>query len=173
MMPETWRAIPGYEGSYEVSNRGGVRSLDRVILNPLPTGAIRRQTVKGRALKPGVAKLGGYHYVNLCAAGESKQQSRHVHRLVMDAFVGPQPLGMQTRHLNGNPADNRLENLTYGTPAENGADTIRHGRSGANTTHCKRNHELAGDNLQAGAQGRRVCLACRRERHHERKAMSS
>lgn len=53
--------------------------------------------------------------------------SRTVHRLVMEAFVGPRPPGMMCRHLNGNPHDNRLSNLAWGTPAENVADAVRHG----------------------------------------------
>lgn len=50
-----------------------------------------------------------------------------VHRLVLKAFVGPHPDGMETRHLNGNRGDNRVENLVWGTRAENAADKRRHG----------------------------------------------
>ena len=50
-----------------------------------------------------------------------------VHRLVLEAFVGPCPPGCETRHLNGNPADNRLCNLAWGTHRENAADKVRHG----------------------------------------------
>jgi hypothetical protein len=50
-----------------------------------------------------------------------------IHRAVMLAFVGPLPDGMVTRHLNGNPLDNRLANLEYGSPAENVQDAIGHG----------------------------------------------
>jgi hypothetical protein len=52
-----------------------------------------------------------------------------VHRLVMFVFVGRQRRGIQVRHLDGNPANNNLSNLRYGTPKENGEDTVRHGRS--------------------------------------------
>jgi hypothetical protein len=53
--------------------------------------------------------------------------TRYVHRLVLEAFVGPCPEGMECRHLNGVPADNRLENLRRGTPKENHGDSVRHG----------------------------------------------
>jgi len=51
-----------------------------------------------------------------------------VHRMVLLAFVGPAPEGMKCRHLNGNPKDNRLENLCWGTSSENNRDIVRHGR---------------------------------------------
>ena len=52
---------------------------------------------------------------------------RYVHRLVLEAFVGPCPAGYQGCHNNGNPADNRVENLRWGTASSNVADAVRHG----------------------------------------------
>jgi hypothetical protein len=54
-------------------------------------------------------------------------RNRQVHHLVLEAFVGPCPPGMESRHLNGNPADNRLANLAWGTHKENIADAIERG----------------------------------------------
>lgn len=51
----------------------------------------------------------------------------HVHRLVLEAFVGPRPPGQVARHLNGRSRDNRLSNLCWGTQAENAADSVDHG----------------------------------------------
>lgn len=68
---------------------------------------------------------GGYQYLRLSVGG--KQIQRTVHRLVLEAFAGPCPRGMECRHLNGNPSDNRPENLRWGTKAENAADKIKHG----------------------------------------------
>jgi hypothetical protein len=51
-----------------------------------------------------------------------------LHRLILLAFVGPKPSGQQSRHLDGNPANNALDNLCYGTPQKNRADRTRHGR---------------------------------------------
>ncbi|WP_439621469.1 HNH endonuclease signature motif containing protein [Gemmata sp.] len=56
-----------------------------------------------------------------------KRRRVNVHRLILEAFVGPCPLGMETRHLDGDRLNNRLDNLAWGTPAENAADRIRHG----------------------------------------------
>ena len=58
-----------------------------------------------------------------------KKHIYFVHRLVLETFVGPCPPKMQCRHLNGNPTDNRLKNLCWGTSKENGQDMILHGNS--------------------------------------------
>ena len=172
MIPaEEWRPVVGFEGSYEVSSLGRVRSLDRTISNPLPSGTVRRQQVKGRILKPGVAKCGGYLYVNL-SRGNKNQRSHHVHRLVMDAFVGPLPDLMQTRHLNGDPSDCRLANLAYGTPAENGLDKRRHGTSGW-TDRCKRGHPRTPENTKWRREGFRECIPCMRARYLERRGLAA
>lgn len=174
-MTERWLPVVGFEGIYEVSDCGNVRSLDRFIANPLPNGVIRRQFISGRPLKPGRQKIGDYPYVNL-SRGNKAQRSRHVHRLVMDAFVGRQPEGMQVRHLDGDPTNNNLSNLAYGTRSENSLDMVRHGRHRlASQTHCKRGHELIEENLISGgytSSGRpkRDCKICARVRYHESKS---
>ena len=66
-----------------------------------------------------------YLRVNLYKSGKIKVCL--VHRLVLEAFVGPCPKGMQGRHLNGNKEDNTLKNLKWGTSKENRADSIKHG----------------------------------------------
>jgi hypothetical protein len=57
------------------------------------------------------------------------QRTQTVHHLVLKAFVGPPAEGQVCRHLNGQPADNRLENLRWGTPKENSQDMVRHGNA--------------------------------------------
>lgn len=59
--------------------------------------------------------------------GSHLYNSHQIHRLVLDAFAGPRPEGMECRHLNGDPKDNRLRNLVWGTRAENMADRTRLG----------------------------------------------
>lgn len=69
----------------------------------------------------------GYCYVGFRMNG--KNHNRTVHTMVAEAFIGPRPEGADIRHLDGNPANNHIENLTYGTKAENMADRERHGRT--------------------------------------------
>jgi len=102
---ERWLPISGWEGRYEVSSWGRVR---RINCKP------KKNTVGAN----------GYDVVSL--SREGKSYAFTVHRLVLEAFVGPCPEGCETRHLNGNRADNRLENLKWGTAAQNSADRIRH-----------------------------------------------
>lgn len=79
---------------------------------------------RGRWLKPGIAS-GGYPLVGLMRDG--RQYSRKVHVLVALAFLGPRPEGHDVCHNNGNPADNRVENLRYDTRSANLRDAVRHG----------------------------------------------
>lgn len=76
-------------------------------------------------LRPAVSNR-GYQLVSLSRADRSKR-SVSVHRLVLEAFVGACPPGCETRHLDGNSINNRLENLAYGTHAENYRDAVAHG----------------------------------------------
>ncbi len=116
---ETWRPVVGFE-DYEVSDQGRVRSLPR----DLPARAGKTRRVKGKILSP--SRAGEWGHVKV-ALGRGHQ--RTVHLIVLDAFVGPCPEGMECRHLNGIPDDNRLENLRWGTKLENAADKARHGTS--------------------------------------------
>jgi hypothetical protein len=116
---EIWKAIKGYEGAYEVSNLGAVRSLDRTV----PTRHGMR-SVKGQILKQKIHRDG---YLCLFLSKNQKQICPMVHKLVLETFVGPCPKGMQTRHLNGKRDDNRLENLCWGTPKVNHNDKRKHG----------------------------------------------
>src|SRR5262245_28581247 len=107
-MIEEWRAVGGYEGLYEVSSRGRVRSLrSKELMRPYPM------------------LRGGYPAVNLSSNGKKLCP---VHRLVAEAFIGPRPPGADIRHLDGNPANARASNLCYGTRKDNERDKDRHGR---------------------------------------------
>lgn len=110
-MKEAWRPVVDFEGCYEVSNYGQVKSIPR----PSATGGIRAQR----------RNSGGYPYVVL--SGNGLRTTRTVHRLVLEAFVGPKPDGMEARHLDGMRDNNRLDNLCWGTKTENMADKLMHG----------------------------------------------
>ena len=120
MNEEIWKDIPGYEGKYQVSSLGRVKSLDRYIR--CGTGGRGMRRMKGRILRPGPRSDG--HMSVVLGHGESGSQ---VHQLVMLAFIGPCPKGMEVCHNNGNPADNRLENLRYDTRTNNILDKYRQG----------------------------------------------
>jgi hypothetical protein len=117
---ETWRPIPGHEG-YSVSSHGNVRSEPRT----LTRSDGRPYRVAGRILSAPVRHRDGYREVNLCALGSNRV--RCVHQLVLLAFVGPRPDGMQGCHGDGNKLNNHVENLRWDTPAANSADSIAHG----------------------------------------------
>lgn len=155
---ERWLLIPGHDG-YEVSNLGRVRSLDRWVVGARG----RDQRKRGRLLKLGLNKS-GYFRTQL-----AYQKKFLVHHLVLLAFVGPRMNGLHGLHNNGNPQDNRSVNLRWGTPEDNMADKVLHGTNHElNKTHCPRNHPLTGDNLVPYQlqQGKRVCRACVKGRHH-------
>jgi hypothetical protein len=75
-------------------------------------------------LKP-IRRASGYYSVNLHREG--KKTARYIHHLVLETFVGPRPLGMICRHLDGDPSHNHARNLRWGTYAENEGDKLRHG----------------------------------------------
>src|SRR5215471_7024046 len=74
------------------------------------------------------------HLAVILSSGTRKRRA-YIHRLVLEAFVGPCPPGMECRHVNGDPRDNRLVNLCWGTRTENCADTVRHGRTPSGERH--------------------------------------
>jgi hypothetical protein len=149
---ETWKAIPGF-GRYEVSDQGQVRSWVPWRGYPLP-----------RTLTP-IRHNKGYRQVKLQAP--AGLLTRKVHILVLAAFVGPMPAGKQTRHLNGNPADNRLVNLTYGTASENVLDQVEHGtHHKARVAECPQGHPYDADNTRPQPGGR-ACRTCMNNRSRQ------
>lgn len=124
--PEAWKDVLDYEGLYQVSDLGRVRSLARTVLRS--NGA--PQAVRGRVLRCGKVKA-GYLVVVLCRQGH--EVTRNVHELVIEAFRGRRVGRQQCRHLNGIPSDARLKNLAWGSPVENQADRLTHGTDNRGT----------------------------------------
>lgn len=166
---EVWRGVVGYEGQYEVSNFGRVRSLSRVFYDSI--GRLRPFPGQLLAASP---NSDGYPRVTLPDPSRPLGQVIVlIHQLVLTAFVGPCPLGMECCHGDGDRANNRLTNLRWDTRSANQQDTLRHGRHHMrNRTHCPRDHLLQTPNLVAhvAAQGYRQCLACARAENIRRTA---
>jgi len=121
---EIWKDIPGFEGRYQASTLGRIRTIKHKVTgrNPYTKKAFQR-TVPERILKPGRFCKSGHISVVLGRGSNSSP----VHQLVMRTFVGEPPEKMEVLHINGNPIDNRLENLKYGTRTENILDTYKYG----------------------------------------------
>lgn len=113
---EEWRSISGFEGYYEVSNFGNVRSCDRQLSDG--------RTRKSKPMAQSISKS-GHRKVRLCRG--NVHHFKLVHRLVAEAFIGPCPDGLQCAHNNGDPSCNHDWNLRWDTVAGNAADRILHG----------------------------------------------
>ena len=118
---EVWKDVVGHEGKYKISNQGRVKSLTRIRIAGRGGAQRLPEIIRVQNTLP----LGGYKFLALHDGKRSK--SHRVHRLVLEAFIGPCPKGMECRHLDGNGSNNRLENLKWGTIEENWEDKRRHG----------------------------------------------
>lgn len=123
---ELWLPVIGYEGYYEVSNLGSVRSLSKVV-NCNNNGGVRR--VFGKLLRSSIK--GNYKSVVICKG--SSERTVNIHRLVAESFIPGS--GAVVRHLDGNPLNNAAENLAWGSHKDNEADKARHGRVPKGESH--------------------------------------
>jgi hypothetical protein len=107
---EEWRPAVGYDGRYEVSNLGRIRST---------RGLFGSRTLNGSTK--------GNRYWRVTLTKDGRQRTPAIHTLVLTAFAGPRPPGMQGCHDDDNPANNRLTNLYWGTSSQNNRDKVRNG----------------------------------------------
>ena len=130
---EIWKPIPRFEGEYEVSNLGNVRSLDRI--QHRSNGQVDCDfRIKGRVLKPYLTgKDDGYYTISL------KRKNVKVHRIVAESFLQPIEGKNEVNHINGNKHDNRASNLEWITSGENGYHALLTGlkRTGADVPNAK------------------------------------
>lgn len=161
-MDRVWRAVVGWEGLYEVSDIGDVRSVPRI------TKTERGQRhLKGKPISSWSDGT-GHRLVGLYKSG--KVTNRSLHTLVLEAFTGPRPDGMEGCHNDGDPSNNSIGNLRWDTRKGNVADSFKHGtHNWANRTECKYGHPFTPENLYVSAKGTRRCRACNLTSQSKRK----
>lgn len=122
---EIWKDVIGYEGFYQISNIGRIRTCTRVVHYQLLSGNVKPLTFVGRVKIPALNKMHKRLFTALYKDGTMKQ--KYIHQLVLENFVGPCPENMQACHNDGNAFNNRVENLRWDTCKNNHADKIKHG----------------------------------------------
>ena len=126
MTNEIWKPIPGFGGHYEASSLGNVRSKDRIVVRKNPkTGKQTEFFYKAKMLSPCSSDKYGHQVVHI--SFDSKKKNVFVHTMILLAFVGERPDGMECCHINGEPTDNRPENLRWDTHYANNQDRKLHG----------------------------------------------
>lgn len=169
---ERWLPVIGWEGAYEVSDFGRVRTQARIAIRsngvPIPVKA------KIRALVWSGPKHKQYLSIELRCNGRTAR--RRVHHLVLEAFVGLRPTGTRGLHWDDDEANNRLDNLRWGTQSDNLHDQVRNGiHPMAKKTECKRGHDLMNpENVyRMPSSNRRQCRLCRDARLRDRRMIRS
>ena len=125
---ENWKPIPNFPG-YDISDQGRVRSYWHIkIIRCAITGKITGteyvlEPFPNKTLRPSLTR----NRPSVTLTINNRHFYRCVYRLVLEAFVGPRPAGMECRHLDGNPTNCFLKNLVWGTHSENMLDKTRHG----------------------------------------------
>jgi hypothetical protein len=118
---EEWRDIPGFEGSYQASSEGRIRSLARTVDGRWGSKIFVPETIKSQCID-----RYGYPCVGLSIGG-GRSATKAVHTLVLSAFAGPRPSPRhQACHNDGSRANNHASNLRWGLPKENYNDRRRH-----------------------------------------------
>lgn len=120
--PVEWRSVVAFDCRIEVSELGEVRRPASVVVSEA-----RGLVIRGARSYPVVPGSNGYLAVTISTLA-NRYKRVHVHRLVGEAFLGPRPRGMVTRHLNDQKHDNRAANLCYGSGSDNQRDALRNGR---------------------------------------------
>lgn len=133
---ETWKSIPDLPG-YEASDMGRIRSLPK---ENWPEVRVLKQKLRN-------VKHNRVHYLVIEFRVNRRSVYRFIHRCVLEAFVGPCPSGMECCHANGNPLDNRLENLRWDTRRNNIQDAMNAGRIPKGESHYGR--KFTEDQIQA------------------------
>lgn len=148
---EEWKPVVGYEGLYEISNTGRVKSTERATtVYDERCSSLFQRFVAERMLKP-VLKGIGYYQVSLCKESSDKPRTinHHIHRLVAEAFIDNPENKREVNHINGVKTDNNLNNLEWATTSENRkhayATGLKSNRKGPDASDSKLTHQQVGD----------------------------
>ena len=120
-MEEIWKDIKGYEGLYQVSNFGNVKSLDRYIINKNGD----KQYFPGKYLNQGISD----NYLKVILSKNNKQRTFRVHILVARTFIPNPENKPEVNHIDGNKSNNRVDNLEWNTRSENELHAYKNGLS--------------------------------------------
>lgn len=146
-MEEIWKDIPGYGGHYMASNLGRIMAKERKVKKFCGLhGKEVEQTYKARILNPN--KTDKYGHLSVHLGFDKKKYTCSVHRLVLFAFVGLPPDGMEACHNNGIASDNRIENLRWDTHANNNLDRKNHGKYARGKDHPMYGKKMSDEHKQ-------------------------
>ena len=124
IVKEVWKPIVDYEGYYEISSFGRVKSVARTVEHPSLVNGAKYKSIPERIRKPNIMK--GYHCVALIKEGKAKVF--RIHRLVIEHFGKARPSEEhQVNHIDGDKSNNHIENLEWVTPKENTRHAMENG----------------------------------------------
>ena len=138
-MQEIWKDIPSFQGCYQASNLGNIRSVEHTVMRS--NG--RKKTIKEHILSP--CEYDKYGHLMVCLKKNGESKHRTVHSLVAEAFIGERPNEKPViRHLDGNPKNNQVDNIVNGTRKENTVDMVKQGRQAYQRLDDKKVKEIWG-----------------------------
>lgn len=157
---EQWLPVVGYEGLYEVSDHGQVRSCDRLVYGGSGTHYTRKSQILKQENHRPKGKRCGDTYKRVGLSRNAVKKNVYVHKMVLEAFVGPCPDGMECRHLNSNSSENNRANLSWGTGKQNTLDKLQNDTWGSVVTieivHEVRRRVYAGERQNSVAKN--LCI---------------
>jgi len=133
MKNEIWKDVIEFNGCYQVSSLGRIKSKDRIVIKKHNSGKMMRQFYKGRMLSGTPQKYG---HISVHLGFEGRKYGRSLHRLILETFSGKAPHGCECCHNNGISSDNRIENLRWDTHTENNKDRKKHGMYAVGEKHA-------------------------------------
>lgn len=145
---EIWKPVKGFEGLYEVSNLGEVKTVERTILRKSALGKFSEYLVKSAIKKPYQNKSG---YVTIAIIKENKTITTYLHRIIAEAFVERiSETDIVVNHINGIKNDNRIENLEWVTSSTNNVHALD---TGLRSTRKSMTKEFINSVLELREQG--------------------